>query len=297
MKLDGNIHYTMLELMPGVPLYVYSLRGSEYSILIDTGIAQMKKQIEELCAETGNINTVLITHAHADHIGCNKAVKQLTTARFYAAGALTWIEDLETHYKEFCIPNPDIPDSAEQRAEILGLMDGAIHVDAVICEGVRFRPGNDIDLEVISFPGHKLEEVAFLNHLTGDLLMGDVLPALAAPFFHGFQGAQQFVNSLLKLRNMIAAGTVNRILCSHHAPLGRQKSIELIDTALRFLSDVKQNVLLEANDVSFTELWKNVSAKMNKVTEFRGYAMLKVQVEELVADGALTIENGKIKKK
>ena len=53
MKLDSFIHFTKIDLMPGVPLYVCSLEGKYYSILIDTGINQMREQILELCKETG----------------------------------------------------------------------------------------------------------------------------------------------------------------------------------------------------------------------------------------------------
>ncbi len=49
MYLDNNIFYTTLDLMPEVPLNVYALRGSEYSILIDTGIKSMREQILSLC--------------------------------------------------------------------------------------------------------------------------------------------------------------------------------------------------------------------------------------------------------
>ncbi len=218
MKLDNNIYYTTLDLMPGVPLNIYALQGTEHSILIDTGIKSMRDQVLSLCRETGNIRNVLITHVHADHIGCNITVKKNTGAQFYAAGAIPWIENMETHYLEFCIPSEYLPDSKEQRDEILGLMEGPVNVDIVLTEGTKFRPGNDIELETIALPGHKLEEVGFLNHSTGDFLTGDILLALAAPFFHGFQSARKFRNSLNKIRQMIETKKINRILAAHHHP-------------------------------------------------------------------------------
>ena len=61
--------------MPGVPLNVYALRGDDYAVIIDTGIAEMRDQILELGREAGGVRYALITHAHADHIGCNAAVR------------------------------------------------------------------------------------------------------------------------------------------------------------------------------------------------------------------------------
>ncbi len=294
MQLDKNIFYTTLELMPNVPLNVYALRGKEYSILIDTGIKSMRNQILSLCNETGNIRNVLITHVHADHIGCNVAVKELTHAQFYSAGAVPWIENLETHYLEFCIPSEHLPDSKEQRDEILGLMDGPVNVDAIITEGTIFRPDKEIELETIALPGHKLEEVGFLNNVTGDLFTGDILLALAAPFFHGFQTARGFSNSLMKMRRLIDKGKVTRVLAAHHYPLDKQNALNAIANTEIFLESFKETVIGEAKGNEFHELWKDVCKRLNKQLEFRGYAMLQVQVKELVEDGLLYLENGNI---
>ena len=297
MQLDNNIFYTTLDLMLGVPLNIYAIRGSEYSILIDTGIKSMREQIISLCEETGNIRNVLITHAHADHIGCNSAVKEKTNAQFFAAGAIPWIENMETHYLEFCIPSEHLPDSLEQRNEILELMDGPVNVDAIITEGTTFRPGNGIELETIALPGHKLEEVGFLNHSTGDFFTGDILLALAAPFFHGFQTARGFRNSLNKIKQLINDGKINRILAAHHHPLEKEKAFNEIKTTEAFLDDVQQAVIQEAKGIYYPILWKRVCERMNKQLEFRGYAMLEVQVNELVEDGILYSDNGRLIKK
>lgn len=297
MYLDNNIFYTTLDLMPGVPLNIYALRGSEYSILIDTGIKSMREQVLSLCNEAGNVRNILITHVHADHIGCNVAVKQNTNAQFFAAGAIPWIENMETHYLEFCIPSEHLPDSKEQRDEILGLMDGPVNVDAILTEGTTFRPGNNIELETITIPGHKLEEVGFLNRLTGDFFTGDILLALAAPFFHGFQTARGFRTSLDKIKRLIVSGEINRVFAAHHHPLNKENAINAIKTTELFLDDVMNAVMIEAKGVNFSTLWKNVCSRMNKQLEFRGYAMLEVQVNELIEDGLLFKENGELFKR
>ncbi len=294
MNLDSFIHYTNVDLMPGVPLNVYAIKGEYFSVLIDTGINQMRNQILELCKETGQIKNILITHAHADHIGCNKAVKEYTNAQFCAAGAIDWIENLDIHYKEFCIPSDDLPDSPEQHAEIMGLMDGPVHVDVVLKEGTLFRPGKNIELITLAFPGHKFEEVGFLEINSGTLFMGDVLLALAAPFFHGFQTAKGFRNTLNRIVKMLESGEVKRILPAHHPPLEKNDALYIIKKTFSFLDDVENAVMKEANGVSFSELWKDVCNKLNKQLEFRGYAMLQVQVDELISEGKLYKDDNKI---
>lgn len=295
MRLTGPIFETHVELMPGVPLCVYAVRGERFSVLIDTGIAGMKDQILALCREVGRLEYVLITHAHADHIGCNLAVREATDARFVAGGGLTWIEDLETHYREFCLPDR-LPEAPNQREEIMGLMDGPVPVDFSITEGARIRLGGNVELETFAFPGHKLEEIGFLEHSTGSLIIGDVLLALAAPFFHGFQTSTGFYRSLEKLEQLVRSGRVKRVLPAHHIPLEPDRTLEAIAHTRRFLDEVEAATLEAATDVDFETLWKTVCRTMNKQLEFRGYAMLEVQVVELVAARRLAVENQRIRR-
>lgn len=295
MKLEQHILTTGITLMPGVPLNVYALRGSDYSVIIDTGIAAMREQIVQLCRDAGNLRYALITHAHADHIGCNRAVRDATGARFAAAGAFDWIEDFDAHYRAFClVDDGELPDSTAQREEILGLMDGEVHVDIALAEGTRFRLGDDLELETIALPGHKLEEVGFLDRTRGDLFMGDLLLALAAPFFHGFQTALGFQASLDRVEGLLKSGVVRRVFPAHHAPLDQQAALAGIADTRAFLDGVEAATLAAANGITFPELWRAVCAALDRQLEFRGYPMLAVEVDELVESGALVRDGNRI---
>ncbi|WP_425148636.1 MBL fold metallo-hydrolase [Deinococcus sp.] len=280
-------------LMPGVPLNVHALVGERSSVLIDTGIAGMQREILSLCREAGTLRDVLLTHAHADHIGNNRAVQQATGARFSAGGALPWIEDLERHYTEFTRTDA-LPDSQEQRRDILELMDGPVEVDWLIGEGARLRLGGGVELETLAFPGHKLEEIGFLEEESGTLIVGDVLLARAAPFFHGFESARAFRASLAKLSALIEAGRARRVLSAHHPPLDATAALAEVRATRAVLDEIEEATLAEADGRSFAELWRGVSARCGKQAEFRGYAMLEAQVRELEQAGALTVQGEQI---
>ena len=284
---------TTTDLMPGVPLNVHAVVGERSSVLIDTGIAEMREQVLALCREAGNVRDVLLTHAHADHIGNNRAVQQATGARFCAGGARPWIEDLQRHYAEFTCTD-QLPDSEEQRQEIFTLMDGPVQVDLVLSEGTRFVLGGGPELETLAFPGHKLEEVGFLEEESGTLLLGDVLLARAAPFFHGFESARAFRASLGKLSALVEKGRVRRVLSAHHPPLDAAATLAEARATLTVLDEIEEATLAGANGVDFPTLWRDVSERCGKQAEFRGYAMLEVQVRELAQVGALTLEDGRI---
>ena len=294
MKLEPHLFTTRMTLMPGVPLNIYALRGDDYAVIIDTGIAGMRDQVLDLCREAGGVRYALITHAHADHIGCNVAVRDTFGARFAAAGALRWIEDLETHYREFCLLNAELPDSREQKAEIMGLMDGPVHVDIVLAEGTKFRLGGGVELATIPLSGHKLEEVGFLDEARGDLFMGDLLLALAAPFFHGFDTERGFRRSLDRVERLIDEGRVKRVFPAHHGILDAAASRKAIANTRKFLDDVRDATIAAATGVAFPDLWRAVCFELGKQLEFRGYAMLEAQVRELVEDGVLRRDGSRI---
>ena len=281
------------QLMPGVPLNVHVVVGERSSVLIDTGIAAMREQVLALCHEAGNVRDVLLTHAHADHIGNNGAVQEAAGARFSAGGGRPWIEDLQRHYTEFTRTDA-LPDSEEQRQEIFSLMDGPVQVDLLLSEGTRFILGGDVELETLTFPGHKLEEAGFLDGESGTLLLGDVLLARAAPFFHGFESARAFRASLGKLAALVEEGRVRRVLSAHHPPLDAAAALTEVRATLAVLDEIEEATLVEANGVDFPTLWRGVSERCGKQAEFRGYAMLEVQVRELVQAGALTLDSGHI---
>jgi len=159
---------------------------------------------------------------------------------------------------------------------------------------VIFRPDDNIELQTIALPGHKLEEVGFLEKHSGTLFMGDVLLALAAPFFHGFQTAGGFRSTLTRLEQMINNGTIIQILAAHHPPLDAHASMKCIADTRHFLDEVEEAVLAEAKGTDFPSLWKNVCKKLKRQLEFRGFAMLQVQVDELIDDKKLRLEDGLI---
>lgn len=279
--------------MPDVPLNVYAVEGSGFSVLIDTGIAPMKNEILGLCEAAGNIRYVLITHAHADHIGCNQAVRDKTGAKFLAGGALPWIENYETHIREFCLPEATGEYTPGQAEDVRSIMDEPVTVDITIQDGDLIRPGDETEIQTISLPDHKLEEIAFLENTTRTLFMGDLFLALKAPFFHGFQTSTGFRSSLAKIQLMIEVGQIESVYPAHFAPMNADEALKAVKNTSGFLDAVENHTLEAAKGGTMPEIWQEVCRKMNKELEFRGYAMIEVQLMELLQSGQIRFEGGK----
>ncbi len=296
MKLPDHLMVHTVQLMPGVPLNVWAVRGDDYSVLIDTGVKEMTPGILSMCEQLGNVGVVLLTHAHVDHMGASGAVRGATSARFVAGGAEAWFRDLELHYREFCLPHI-LGDPPGQKEEILGLVDGPSPVDILVGEGSELRPDAGTRLEVIRLPGHKLEEIGLLDRARGELFVADVLLALASPFFHGYQSSRAFRASLDRIEALISEGTVKMVYASHHPPLDAAGALQAVGETRGLLDSVRAVVLSGPAEESQEQLWQRVSAKLEREPEFRGYAMLAAEVRELAEDGLLEVEGGLIRRK
>src|SRR5208337_5401115 len=73
--------------------------------LVDSGISSAKEIIFDYIQKTGRdpkeINLLVHTHSHADHIGLSAEIKQISGCKVAAhAAEKAWIEDIELQYRE-----------------------------------------------------------------------------------------------------------------------------------------------------------------------------------------------------
>ena len=74
----------------------------------------------------------------------------------------------------------------------------------------------------------------------------------------------------------------------------RKRDIDAQRAARRFLAEVEDATVAAATGRTFPDLWRAVCAALGKQLEFRGYAMLEVQVDELVQRGMLRRDGDRI---
>jgi hydroxyacylglutathione hydrolase len=209
----------------------YLIRG-EGSILIDAGAPNKAKGIvkalERLAVQPGEIQLIVITHGHWDHIGSAKEIQELTGAKIAMHRAE--MERLETPLK--LLP-PGVTPWGRVVVGVAAMLMPFVHipaagVDVVLGDEPLSLAAYGIPGKVSYTPGHTMGSVSVLLD-TGDALVGDLamngFPLRLGP---GLPSAAEDMQRVKESWRLLLEEGVETVYPGHGKPL----SAEIIRRAL-----------------------------------------------------------------
>jgi glyoxylase-like metal-dependent hydrolase (beta-lactamase superfamily II) len=290
LQVADGIWQVEQALTPAIPLHVHLVRG-ETAVLIDTGLSSTYPYIGPLLDTARvlprEVRLILNTHAHHDHIGSNRRVRDDTQALIAApAGAVAWIEDHQRHLREFAFHHADLLRPTEDLASTL---DGPTRVDLVVDEGFRLRLGRGVELQAISLPGHMPAELAYYERSSRTLIVGDAVTGIDWPFIHGHLDPAAFRQTLARLRGLVVSLPVERALLAHYPVMDAPAFASLLDRAVAYLERLESTVLAQVRDtpVDLETVWRATCAALGKQLEFRGLGTVDAHLRDLLARGLI----------
>jgi hydroxyacylglutathione hydrolase len=167
LRIDFNIQLTPEKVLPRF-VNVLIVFGKKIT-LIDTGVKGSEEQLFSYIAENGRsfteIETIILSHAHPDHIGSTALIKELTGCKILAHELeKPWIENIELQEKERPVPG------------FRNLVDRSVLIDEFLANGQLLRLDEEITVEVIHTPGHSAGMLSLLFRDEGLLFTGDAIP-------------------------------------------------------------------------------------------------------------------------
>lgn len=149
-------------------VYVYLIYG-EKIYLIDSAVASAKDTIFEYIKGTGRsseeIDLLMLTHSHPDHIGAAHDIKNASGCMIAAHKAeQSWIEDVELQSKERPVPGFNF------------LVGGSVAIDTFINDGDTIQLDHELSLKAYHTPGHSIGSLSFYLPNDKTLFSGDVIP-------------------------------------------------------------------------------------------------------------------------
>ena len=154
MKLTEKIHLLKIdfeiEISPDKKLprfvNVIIVFGDKIT-LIDSGVIGSEEKIlqyiEEQNRDFAEIDTLILSHSHPDHIGSAAIIKELTGCKVLAHEAeKEWIENIEIQSKQRSVPG------------FFNLVDRSVEIDGFISGGQELTIEDGPTLKFIHSPGH-----------------------------------------------------------------------------------------------------------------------------------------------
>jgi glyoxylase-like metal-dependent hydrolase (beta-lactamase superfamily II) len=304
------------------PVQIYLVEGDPLT-LIDTGVrrdnarAALEAAFESLSLELRDVERVVLTHYHTDHMG------QAQTLRAAGADLELWVhEDDADDVAHFSTEREERIDEsnelfrehgasgdplARQAARIrreIGAeppLAEATRVDRRLRDGERI-PFKDFELEVLHAPGHTAGHLVLAERATGTLITGDHLMGNAVPFtesFHRpgvpdpadplgrprFRGLPSYLASLRQLRG----GSWRTILPAHGGILDRPA--RTIDEALLFyevrvqrVERLVERLAAERGDATAWEIWQQLFPKLDPDTQMRTRMVMVIGALDVLED-------------
>lgn len=147
-------------------VFVYLIEGKS-CYLVDSGVYGSEEQITQYMKTIGRdiseVKAIFLTNAHPDHIGTAAWFREHTGCKIYASqGERAWIENIDLQYQERPIPN------------FYKLAGNSTVVDVAVQDGDIISLEDNMDIQVISTPGHSVDEVSY--RLGNSLFLGDAIP-------------------------------------------------------------------------------------------------------------------------
>ncbi|MEJ2698751.1 MAG: MBL fold metallo-hydrolase [Desulfuromonadales bacterium] len=211
---------------------VFLLPGQTLT-LVDSGVAGAEEQIFSYLGFLGRspeeIDRLLLTHSHPDHIGAARSISDVTGCRVSAHPAeRDWIEDTELQERERPVPG------------FRALVAGPVPVRQLLPEGKRVDLPGSLSLKVLHTPGHSPGSVSLWSEPEGILFCGDALPVPGdLPIFTDFAAT---VHSLERLRSL----EISWLLSAWDRPRWGGEGHACIEEGLEWLEKIRKVVTDEA---------------------------------------------------
>ena len=310
------------------PVQVYVIDGDPLT-LVDTGVrtaeawSVLEASLERLGRSLDEVQRVLLTHYHADHLGQVETIRRAGADLEVCAHVdeVSMIEGFSEERDERIAEHEELfrdfgvgDDTRRAREAHLREMIASspplcepTSVDRVLREGevVAFK---DFELRVHHVPGHTAghvvyEEAASATLISGDHIMGDAVPSTTSYYTSGlpdpadplrrrprFRGLPLYMASLRRLRS----SGIRTILPAHGGVLTRAaRSLEdallFYDVRVQRIERGLRSLAAMGQDVTAWEIWKALFPKADPVREMRNRMLMVIGALDVLEDQGLCV--------
>jgi len=272
---------------------VFFVRGTDRTALIDSGLhgglGDLKQAFEELDIAPGDLDLLLLTHEHMDHVGNNGWLKARTGCRILGHRARAdRVADnmLNARAIVHAFPEGRDFDLNTEYLDWMGPVEGPI--DEFIADGDVIDLGGGVELEVVGVPGHSMAEVGFFELSTRTLVIADPLLPPFNPVLYLYEDPNLMRATFEKIERFLDERDVQTVFFAHDEAKTAAQTVELIDDCRRRVKAVEDSIIrhMKANPgISLAELRDKCCDDQNMVREWRALVSIDASLKDFAARG------------
>ena len=272
---------------------VFFVKGLDKLALIDSGLhaglPALEQAFDELGYARSDLDYLLLTHEHMDHVGNNGWLKSETGCKILGHPARAdRVADNMLNAKAIvhAFPEGETFNLRTEYVDWMGPSEGPI--DRFIEEGAVIDLGGNIVLEVVEVLGHSMAEIGFFEQSTRTLIIADPLLPPFNPVLYLFEDPNIIRNTFDKIERFLEERDVQTVVLAHDDPKNAAETTELIDDCRKRVDQVDASILthIGANPgIGFAELRDKVCDDQEKVREWRALISIDASLKDFQAKG------------
>ncbi len=237
----GTVEFPTFLSMGKVGMIIEGGTGPTYELII--------RQLKTLGVDMTEIEYILLTHTHADHIGALPHLKtQWPHLKIVAGEAAAKILNTKAFYNEFLLVDLGLAQMMRAKSEVADIPpipeDYRFEVDLIVNGGDTIDLGENITWKIIETPGHSPCHISAYESSEKTLMIGDAtgfyVPEKDVFWPNYFFSLDAYLESIRKL----AAVPAGRAVLSHNAVI--EKDVRAyFEKALAATRDYHENILKE----------------------------------------------------
>lgn len=213
--------------------------------IVDTGVLERKQELlDEIAKQHYEKLFIVITHAHADHIGNNFAIKEkfnpVFISNIYSKGLL---EDYEFQYDQIVGKAKDEYDvDASTRSWYFGLIDQAVSIDIAFYDQMELNLGNR-QFQIMHLPGHTVGDLGIIDKENKLLIVSELIFKHSREMIIYIEDYKGYLESLDKIEALVNDYSINTMLTAHEQePIcGKDNILDIIDYNRQYINKLKDD--------------------------------------------------------
>ena len=279
---------------------VFFVRGTEKTALIDSGLygglPDLQRAFGEIGIEYKDLDLLLLTHEHMDHVGNNGWLKAETGCKILGHdGRADRVADNMLNAKAIvhAFPEGEHFDLNEEYLDWMGPTEGPI--EEFIKDGDVIELGGGVELEVVEVLGHSMCEVGFFERSTKTLVIADPLLPPFNPVLYLYEDPNVMRATFDKIEKFLVERDVQAVLFAQDEVKTAAATQELVDDCRARVAKVEASMVthIKANPgISFAALRDKCCDDQEMVREWRALVSIDASLKDFVAKGLAEQRDG-----